>query len=95
MIKEVTTMTACKNFGELLNEVKYYHDNVLITKAAKPIAALIDIELFEKIRTLRNQFDALAKEMTKAYENVDPTIVEEEIQETLKKIRGESLIQKK
>jgi prevent-host-death family protein len=88
MIKEVTAMTARKNFGELLNEVKYYHDNVLITKAGKPIAALIDIELFEKLRTLRNQFDALTKEMAKAYENVDPDIVEEEIQEALKKIRG-------
>ena len=88
MIKEVTAMTARKNFGELLNEVKYYHDNVLITKAGKPIAALIDIELFEKIRNLRNAFDALTKEIGQAYENVDSGEVEKEIQEALGKIRS-------
>lgn len=88
MIKEVTAMTARKNFGELLNEVKYYHDNVLITKAGKPIAALIDIELFEKIRNLRNEFDALTKEIGQAYKNVDSGEVEKEIQEALGKIRN-------
>ncbi|MBS0272219.1 MAG: type II toxin-antitoxin system prevent-host-death family antitoxin [Proteobacteria bacterium] len=89
MIKEVTAMTARKNFGELLNEVKYCHDNVLITKAGKPLAALIDIELFEKIRHMRHQFDTLTDKMGKAYEGIDPEIAEQEIQETFNNIRGE------
>ena len=33
MIREVTAMDARKNFGEILNEVKYRHDTVLIKKA--------------------------------------------------------------
>ena len=87
MIKEVTALTARKTFGELLNAVKYGHDNVLIIKSGRPVAALIDIELFEKIRKLRHQFDLLTKELGKAYEGVGSESVEKDIQEALRKIR--------
>lgn len=88
MIKEVSSVSARKNFSDLLNEVKYCHDNVLITKAGKPIAALIDIELFEKIRKLKTQFENLTSELGDIYKNVDPQTAEKEIQEALEKIKG-------
>ena len=42
-IREASAMTARENLGELLNEVQYRHGKVLITKAGKPAAALVDI----------------------------------------------------
>lgn len=83
MIKEVSSATARKNFGELLNEVRYGHDNVLITKSGKPIAALIEIELFEKIRKLKAEFEAMTEELAQVYINVDPEVAEQEINEAL------------
>jgi len=88
MFREVTAMEARQNFGELLNEVKYRHDNVLITKAGKPIAALIDVDLYEKVRKMRLQFENLTSELGNAYKNVEQEIAEAEVNEALKKIKG-------
>jgi prevent-host-death family protein len=45
MIREAPAMTVRQNLGELLNEIRYRGDSVVITKSGKPVAALIDIEL--------------------------------------------------
>ena len=84
MIREITAMDARKNFGEILNEVKYRHDSVLIKKAGKPIAALIDVELFEKIRAFKVQFESLTEELGETYEGVSLEEAEKEIEEALK-----------
>ena len=87
MLKEVTAMEARQTFGELLNEVKYRHDNILITKAGKPIAALIDIELFEKVRKMKIQFESLTAELTNIYKEDEEQEVEADINEAIRKIR--------
>jgi len=87
MIREITAMDARKNFGEILNGVKYRHDSVLIKKAGKPIAALIDVDLFEKIRALKHQFDVLTDELGKTYVGVPLEEAEKEIEEAIKKVR--------
>lgn len=87
MIREITAMDARKNFGEILNGVKYRHDSVLIRKAGKPIAALIDVDLFEKIRSLKHQFDALTDELGNTYVGVPIEEAEKEIEEAINNIR--------
>ena len=54
MIREITAMEARKSLGELLNEVKYGKNSIIIKRAGKPIAAIIDVDLFEKIRDQSN-----------------------------------------
>ncbi len=71
MLRETPAMTVRKNLGELLNEVQYRHDRVVITKAGKPVAALIDIPLFERIRKLDEEFEQLTEEMAVAFEGID------------------------
>jgi len=90
MIKEISDSAAYKNFGKLLNEVRYCRDDILITQEGKPMAALINVELFQKLCCLRNQFEDLTKEIEQAYENVKPEIAENELQEALSKIRSHS-----
>lgn len=60
-------MTVRQKFGELLNEVQYRRDRVLITKAGKPVAALIDMALFEKLRKLDEEFERLTGALEKAF----------------------------
>ena len=87
MIQKVTAMSVRQNLGELLNVVQYHHDSVLITRAGKPVAALVDIELFEKIRTMKEQFECLSEELIKTYQNVNNKVAESEISEALQKVR--------
>lgn len=72
MIRETPAMTVRQKFGELLNEVQYRRDRVLITKAGKPVAALIDMALFEKLRTLDEEFERLNEKIRRAFEKVPP-----------------------
>lgn len=65
MIREATAMTVRKNLGELLNEVTYRHDSIVIRKSGKPVAAIVDIEMFEKIRRMRAEFDALCDSLAR------------------------------
>ncbi|MCE3230355.1 MAG: prevent-host-death family protein [Alphaproteobacteria bacterium] len=81
MIREITAMEARKNFRELLNEVKYRYDSILIKKAGRPMATLIDVDLFEKIRILKYQFDSLTDELGKTYAGISTEDAEKEIKE--------------
>ena len=39
MIREASAMKVRQNLGELINEVQYRHDTILVTKAGKRVAA--------------------------------------------------------
>ena len=67
MIREAPAMTVRQNLGELLNEVQYRQGKVLITKAGKPVAALVDIALFERIRKLDEEFERMTTELAQAF----------------------------
>ena len=67
MIREAPAMTVRQNLGELLNEVQYRRGKVLITKSGKPVAAIVDIALFERIRKLDEDFDEMTAELAKAF----------------------------
>ncbi len=87
MIREAPAMTVRQNLGELLNEVQYRQDSVLITKGGKPVAALVDIALFEKIRTMRAEFDRLVEKIGTAYQGEDENTANAEIAEAIAAVR--------
>jgi len=70
MITEVSAVNFRQNLGEMLNQVQYRHDSIVINKDGKPVAALIDAELFTRIRHMRERFDALSHKLSDAYANV-------------------------
>ncbi len=61
MITETTAVNFRQNLGEMLNQVQYRHDAVVINKDGKPVAALVDARLFERIRRMQDRFDALCQ----------------------------------
>lgn len=81
MIRKSTAVAARQNFGDLLNQVQYRNDSVLITKDGKPVAALVDVEMFERIRRMREDFLALTDRIGQSYVGVDPRVAEREIAE--------------
>ncbi len=70
MITEVTAVNFRQNLGEMINQVQYRSDSIVINKDGKPVAVLVDAELFARIRRMRERFDALSRRITEAYTDV-------------------------
>jgi prevent-host-death family protein len=70
MISEVSAVNFRQNLGEMLNQVQYRNDSIVINKDGKPVAALVDAELFARIRRMRDRFNALSGRIAEAYVNV-------------------------
>ena len=70
MITEVSAVNFRQNLGEMLNQVQYRNDSIVINKDGKPVAALVDADLFARIRRMRDRFDALAQRIEEAYTEV-------------------------
>jgi prevent-host-death family protein len=70
MINETDAVAFRQNLGEMLNQVQYRHDSILIKKDGKPVAALVDARLFERIRRMQARFDALCQRIEAGYSQV-------------------------
>jgi prevent-host-death family protein len=79
MISEVSAVNFRQNLGEMLNQVQYRNDSIVINKDGKPVAALVDAGLFARIRQMRDRFDALSGRIAEAYADVPAAEGMEEI----------------
>jgi len=70
MITEVSAVNFRQNLGEMINQVQYRNDSIIINKDGKPVAALVDAELFARIRRMRDRFDQLSERIAAAYADV-------------------------
>ena len=70
MIMEVNAVNFRQNLGEMLNHVQYRNDSIVISKDGKPVAALVDAELFARIRRMYDRFDELSNRLVEGYRDV-------------------------
>lgn len=90
MQREATAMTVRQNLGELLNEVQYRHDEVIITKAGKPVAALVDMATYERMRRKNDgEFERLWAEFSKGFDDLTEVQQMELATATVKEVRAE------
>ncbi len=90
MLREATAMNVRQNLGELLNSVQYRHDNIVITKAGKPVAALVDIATFERMRRKNDgEFERLWAEFSKGFDDLSEEEVNELVDFEVKAVRAE------
>lgn len=80
-------MTVRQNLGELLNGIQYGHDQIVITKGGKPVAAMVDCALFERIRLMNHEFARLTDKLAAAYRGVDEDTAQAEIDEAVRAAR--------
>ena len=90
MITETSAVAFRQNLGEMLNLVQYRNDSVLIKKDGKPVAALIDAKLFERIRRMQERFDALCDRLAKTYDGVPEEVALAEIEQATLRARRET-----
>lgn len=90
MLREATAMNVRQNLGELLNGVQYRHDNIVITKAGKPVAALVDMATFERMRRKNDgEFEKLWAKFAKGFEDLSEAEVQELLNAEVKAVRSE------
>ena len=90
MITETSAVAFRQNLGEMLNIVQYRNDSVLIKKDGKPVAALIDARLFERIRRMQERFDALCDRLEQTYSGVPEDKALAEIERATTRARDET-----
>ena len=90
MQREATAMTVRQNLGELLNEVQYRHDSIVITKAGKPVAAMVDMETYERMRRKESgEFERLWAEFAKGFDDLTDEQAQALADEALQEARAE------
>ena len=70
MITETSAVAFRQNLGEMISQVQFRRDSIVITKDGRAVAALIDAKLFERIRRMEERFDALTARMAEAFADV-------------------------
>ena len=70
MITETSAVTFRQNLEEMLDQVQYRHDSVVINKDGVPVAALVDVRLFERIRRMQARFGQLCQRIEAGYDGV-------------------------
>lgn len=67
MIRETPAVKVRQNLGALLSGVQLNRDSVVILKDGKPVAAMIDIGLFERIRAMESRFTEITSKIQTAF----------------------------
>lgn len=95
MLREATAMNVRQNLGELLNGVQYRHDNVVITKAGKPVAALVDMATFERMRRKDDgEFEQLWAKFSKGFDDMNEAEIDDLVNTEVKAVRAEMFAEK-
>ena len=70
MITETSAVAFRQNLGEMISQVQFRRDSIVINKDGRAVAVLIDAKLFERIRRMQERFDALAARLAESYSTV-------------------------
>jgi prevent-host-death family protein len=89
MITQTSAVTFRQNLGEMLNQVQYRHDTVVINKDGKPVAALVDARLFARIRRMQDRFDSLCQRLEAGFAEVEQSQGLAEIESAIEQDRAE------
>ena len=90
MVTETSAVAFRQNLGEMINQVQYRNDSIVINKDGRPVAALIDARLFGRIRKMQQRFDALSARLAEAYAAVPVEEGLQEIERAAARVRAES-----
>jgi prevent-host-death family protein len=70
MVSEVSAVAFRQNLGDMIARVQYKNDSIIINKSGKPVAALVDAELFLRIRKMWSRFEELTDKLAEGYADV-------------------------
>ncbi len=90
MVTRTSAVEFRQHLGEMINQVQFRRDSIVIDKDGRPVAALIDARLFDRIRKMQARFDALAARIAAAYAGVPVVEGLAEIERVSAQVRSSS-----
>lgn len=83
VLKKISAMKARQNLGQLLNEVSLRGDSYIIERAGKPLAALVDLEQFQKLQENQNAALRAVRNMWNKMTGAEAQEIQEAIAEAI------------
>lgn len=87
MLKTINALKARRNLGQLLEEVFYNKDQVVIERAGKAMAVVISPSEYETFKRQREQDMGIFDEIRKKNKEASVKELEDDIQEAVESIR--------
>ncbi len=87
-IKHIGSREARSQFADLLGQVRYGNQSVVIERAGKPMAALVPLEVVEQYVAARERFFAVVDELRQNLPDVSEAEVEADVAEAIAAVRA-------
>ncbi len=95
MLKKISAMKARQNLGQIMNEVSLKEDEYIVERAGKPLIAIIPIETYLKMKKeqeeAKERFFRFVEETRERTKDIDPKILEQEIEEAVQAVKKQEL----
>jgi prevent-host-death family protein len=87
MEKKMSALAVRRGLGQLLEEVYYRGDQIIIERAGRPMAVMIPVDQFESWVRQRENFFGKIEQVWERNQNAEPGEVEEEVREAVGEVR--------
>lgn len=85
---EISAMKARQNLGQLLEEVFYRGDRIIIKRAKKPMGVLIPIQDYTRLEQRRKSLLSSYKEIWELNQNIPPSETDTDIENAIREVRS-------
>ncbi len=89
-IKRIGARDARNQFADLLGQVHYGRETIIIERAGKPMAALVSLALMDKLLALWDNDFSIIDRMRADAPQVSPAEVEQDVDEAIAAVRATS-----
>ncbi len=89
MVIETSVADFKAGLGVMLKQVQYRHDCIVINKYGKPVAVLVDVASFERIRRMASRFDGLCARVEASFAKTPAVEGAAEIDAACKAVRSQ------
>ncbi len=90
MVKRMSAKEARERFAELLGQVHYGKDTVIVEKQGKPVAAVISMEEYKRFTEARTEPFRVLDRIWARNRSADPVQVQADVDAARAEVRGRS-----
>jgi len=87
MVKKLSAVQARKNLGQILEEVYYRGDEVILERSGRGMAVIVPIGVYEQLMRQREQDFGILDEIQQKNRNVDSKQLEADVARALYEVR--------
>jgi len=87
MLKKLSAVQARKNFGQILEEVYYRGDEVILKRSGRSMAVMVPITVYEQFKRQRERDFGIFDEIQQRNRDVDPRQLEADVAQAIHEVR--------